>query len=1703
MNKQQLLENIKNEVPTVIKFSQLDLVPSRADFLNPQLTAAVSAAVNCNKPILFMPNDVQERSEYLSDEYGESYSVYRPYIFGILPDGSKTCIILEDIEVYFMVKIPDNVTPDDFITFARTLLQREECSYNTIDVAQYYPFHGFTITKVNWIKITFNNIWDRKRAMSAVIKGAAKYKPVLAYDDDSSYFNMVARTSKFSTADWNRIEQYYLCRDYKTRGKVTDCAYVFRVKVADYVKLKSARRKEIEANKTSPLAAVIEKDLIIQQCWDIETHRSIESGEVPTPADTDWSLIMIHSEFSFHHSMKSFYSVNITAAPQKSKKVPLTIICETQSEILIAWLEISRRMKTDILCAFNGANFDWPLVREALYREKLLARTKQAFGCIELNKYGRYQDTEENIKTRDFKEEKVKIDAETRHTCHVVAKFSGCIDTDAAPIFRQLYPRSEVGAKYSLNFYLSLNKLGSKTDMYYKLMFRIFEASLALRDGAEELFVAAVRIMLRNWRRNVEEILLEEDIPHITTAVKERTVDYIIDWPQELRVEAFHILMGAVGYYCKVDSHKIQELLAIRSILKEKRELAALTHTIILDSYFRANGSKVRNIIGYYAHRWQIAFSNGRVDKHETEKMCYGGGLVINPKKGLNNKKPVTGLDFSSLYPSLMITYNLSPDMIVKCPKKAQELRDAGYTLHHIKPFTYKMHDKTCQCHPEVHTIEGWTVRHNGITNNPETAKVDIPRIIDHYEKKVTYEWKENDETKKIEEVYDLSTGLNNKLPIHNVREIPAAAGPNYKRSVKVEAVNGRERLPGERIGICSFVVKKLFDKRVPIKKEFVRLSEIIEEMEKNGLTEKDGIKLEDYIFRKNAADQKQKAIKVVANTFYGESGNFRSPVFELLMAGGITSAGRESLQTVHKYVSDVGYEAYYGDSVTAGTAVIVKSDNDKIIICAVDKLREKFTWLPEWKPFGNDKEQIECNKNLWSWSEKGWTRIRRIIRHRYRGTIYRIFTKNSMVEVTRDHSMLDALGDVISPADITPGYQLLQKDYPRPRVLCCETSDVEDILNFSRPEAVAIDFAARYPSPIGITDQTVAAKICAMLTKGGYEISVGYSRDNDKIIAVSYSKNAAAAGQNEVTAKIGRNADEVVYDLETENSHFAAGVGRLVVHNTDSVYVGPPDDRFAECMKQFEEGLIDIIELWTKKVQITMKDISILREELNDYLITVSNSLALNTAYEEVLYPYASCGKKKYYGVQHIKSINFFPKDKDYFIRGLNIVKQGQAPICKELAMDYLKQSLSPYNKYTMMELLDRTIEKYCVEQWDTDKFIIKAKFKPEKRNVPVHTFVERMKRQKDLLLSSGTNDAAVSAALYEPPEAGDPFDYVIVESEQQFTSRGTKIKTAKGDKMEYYKVYLESQKSAAPLNIDYEYYMESYIASTLARYVSHEDQFQPPDADQLDLDIPSVYKSYDEKCAKNAAEYVMQKYYEYSGKIPRKERAAADTVVGRQYRAIHKNVEKIVKSTMATKYGSCGVLSMLEGSDTSVVAGMLELAATYSVDKEYGAQYLALMRGHQISIYDLKTMFSPHSRTNATLRTFAESKINRAREELFKHVPVLREFVANQRRQHDAINSVLRISTGEEFNKILNGAAELGNLTEIEQESLDCVNKMMLQAAAGYKFMSGLTSIYAAINAEIAATGKFRQDPERSDISKLVDDIVAGVDHSKLDQE
>lgn len=1253
---QHIRQHIRMGIPTHLSYEDIHLIPKRQDFTQKDLFVLFAKQIAVSKPIIFLPNAVTEAHEYVKirDQDGNQINIqkYIIYIFGILPCGSKTALIIENVPIHYDIMVP-RINPvrkiaadgswdgtyepiteqqkrratNDFESLMRTLANDNKLNYEKLDIVQQYHHHGFQKEKSNYLRFHFHNLTARKKVIeyiSALNKIKKQRGDVLyetAADDYSGqdttyYFAKYAREQQFATADWNKVTDY-------TVSSGTSCQYTLRVNYDKINKLRAEDRKKHEAGI---IGKSIERDPLMHCVWDIETQCTKDDGQVPNEND-NYLIFMMCSAYFWHHSTVPLCTVNVVcleSAPSiKDAEVPIdiTIQCKTEKELISAHMKVWGAMQPDITTAFNGGHFDWPLYREKCKRYDLLVELKRNLSALPIKTGGNWPDNTANIMRFNFKKEKIKIDAESSHELKCVAVFPGLIDTDALPVFLKLYTRMEVRKAASLNFFLERNKLAGKKDMPYKRMFKIVERSQKLQKCDSQCHC--------NNRSNCSlcnEIVPEIDCPSIENNLESEYSKTPYEFtlkccacgkrPQNL------IDVRETGEYCVVDCIRPHQLYVKRAIIPDKRELSTLSYVAVIDSFFRADGMKVCNLIGAYSYKRQMAFSNARSLKSDSEKDHFPGAHVFNPQVGLHDNSPITGLDFSSLYPSLMRAWNLSADTIVYTKADADQLASEGYSIYHIQPFNYERGEKRGTVGNRQLVGEGWTVRHNGILKNSDT------HIIDHYDKimdngRVTY-----------------------------------------------KPVYGREALPGERIGIFAFIVNKLFDKRVPVKKEFVKYSKILEYMELHHMCEYNTgtedkpvmMSISDVEFQIAKINSKQLAIKVLANTFYGKSGDYRAAIYELLVAAGITCAGQQAIKLVAGFVEERGFTVTYGDT---------------------------------------DSLYLKC------------------------------------------------------------------------------------------PEINYVEFKRIYETELA----NLAEKY--RLEDGSLRLLETKISETSSDVDIKYKKERAAT--------------RVVY--------------------------------------------------WTSMVETAMKVMNNLRDNVFEMLIKYSNTMFMSMAYEEVGMPTVLTGKKKYFMTPHIEVINFYPKD--IFIRGIDIIKQGQTKINKMLGDEFMREVLSPENERSLIDVCHDMIRKFyrLSSNPDPSLFVMAGRYKPDKKNVAVHIFHERMTETYKTI-----RDAQMKP-LYEPPEAGDKFMYVIVEHAQEYTERGNIIKLTKGHQMEYLRVYQASQTTVNPMKLDLSYYMMHGAVGIFARFIASLPQFAPPD-NQFDLTDKEQYKKMDKWCVDQASKYLCDMCYKINGR-------------------------------------------------------------------------------------------------------------------------------------------------------------------------------------------------------------------------------------------
>ena len=95
-----------------------------------------------------------------------------------------------------------------------------------------------------------------------------------------------------------------------------------------------------------------------------------------------------------------------------------------------------------------------------------------------------------------------------------------------------------------------------------------------------------------------------------------------------------------------------------------------------------------------------------------------------------------------------------------------------------------------------------------------------------------------------------------------------------------------------------------------------------------------------------------------------------------------------------------------YGDSVIGKTPLLLRNNKSNIIF--IESINNIVNSNKYQQMQDSDKEYVELS-NIDTWTEKGWTKVQRVIRHRLSKDkkLFNITTNSGNVVVTDDHSLL------------------------------------------------------------------------------------------------------------------------------------------------------------------------------------------------------------------------------------------------------------------------------------------------------------------------------------------------------------------------------------------------------------------------------------------------------------------------------------------------------------------------------------------------------------------------------------------------------------------------------------------------------------------------------------------------------------------------
>ena len=357
----------------------------------------------------------------------------------------------------------------------------------------------------------------------------------------------------------------------------------------------------------------------------------------------------------------------------------------------------------------------------------------------------------------------------------------------------------------------------------------------------------------------------------------------------------------------------------------------------------------------------------------------------------------------------------------------------------------------------------------------------------------------------------------NDRIYIKSISQLESAKACFLLRSVGYQVEVSWEKFDGRDIYTIYGMIYKLSNTKNPIK----------------SLYELDD-PLDDYVYDIETKSHHFSAgigDPLLHNSAYGSMGAQQGFIPLVEGAASVTAMGRMLIKTTIAYIKYRYDNArlVYGDSVTGDTPVLCKLPDDTIEYYKIEDIPRK----TEWQKYGN-KEIAQPIDNLQVWSDKGFTSIKHIIKHLTCKGIFRVFTKEGVVDVTEDHSLLDHLGKEIKPNQIDVDTKLMHHDLPIIR---------SNITN----------------NKMTFTNKLEAAKYFLELSSLGFPVNIKNVTCGTTPYDGEYefSINEKGDEKNHIIQKLfyysGRDTPQCVYDLETENHHFAAGIGKLIVHNTDS----------------------------------------------------------------------------------------------------------------------------------------------------------------------------------------------------------------------------------------------------------------------------------------------------------------------------------------------------------------------------------------------------------------------------------------------------------------------------------------------------------------------------------------------------------------------
>ena len=1077
--------------------------------------------------------------------------------------------------------------------------------------------------------------------------------------------------------------------------------------------------------------------------YDLEVYSSTGQFPVSTIAGDEISQIGISFRWSdaMLETVERYVFVNGKCDPSQDPSVKF-VQCRSETDLLLKFEECMASENPDIVCGYNTFGFDDGYVADRAKR----CGVRMEFGRIDVRQYG---DKPDHVKT----ERKTFELASGKFAVRYI-QMPGRLSIDLFLSMRRehnldSYKLDNIANKFLRDKVTSVVQItGEKTQPYEihtKSTRGLFAGNLVrfdvvtntynpYRDGqkfvVKEVHPKKFIIEMPSNTYLFDSDLSADEIGKLEWSFAKDDVDHHEIFKAHVGTPADR---AHIAKYCIQDCDLVLTLMAKLDTLVNARGMSDVCRVPIQYTFLRGQGIKIYSAVVYNASkRNQLIMTQESVDGDSS----YEGAIVLPPKIGMYLDQPIPVLDFNSLYPSNMIAYNLSPDTLayVKNYDMAGKLLNPdvvknfeGYRIDEVG-YDLKDDDGT--------TIGRQMCGYAQPTDDPRTIGL-LPITLDillkkRKETRKLMEKTEDDAQKSVlnglqlaykvvaNSIYGQCGSKTSPIRRLEVAASTTAVGRQKIYDAKAIVVShfGAEVIYGDSVASYTPLMLRVnglqtimspeelgclgeWRQCTDSEKDYCELSGV------ESWTENGWVKV-DRIIRHTLAQHK-KMVRVLTHTGLVDVTDDHS----LLRPDG-TEASSKDLS--------VGDELLHAEYPTQDETLLV-GDADKARIAGF---------------FVGDGScgSYNCpsgDKSSWALNNANLDLL----------TKYKELCESAYPDITwMIHPTLASSGVY----KLVPKSAQLKKfiDEYRAMYYVGQRKNIPDWILNGSPQIQQSFWDGFYDADgdkdmngyvrIDQKHQTTCAQLAFLGARLGYKISLNTRADKPDITRLTFTKNYQRKNPNAIKTLHDISYQGYVYDLTTSNHHFQAGVGQLVVHNTDSIFIKFPTTDLQES-----------IDMARKAADI----------------ITSTGRKAHRIEYEKTFYPFILFCRKRYVGMMYEDDVAKKPKRKEM---GIAIKRRDNAPIVKDVFGGALDILMEHRDIRKAQRFVQDMLVKVMKNEMPLEKYIVTKQLRDDYKNpdqIAHAVLAERMK----------TRDKGSA------PQVGDRLAYVYVAERKDQKKQGDKI--------------------------------------------------------------------------------------------------------------------------------------------------------------------------------------------------------------------------------------------------------------------------------------------------------------------------------------